>query len=64
MVDELAQVGIGGRDLAVLLRIGLALRCRLVLLMCGHLLGQPFEVTPVRVSGLQVREQLGKAAGY
>ena len=44
MVDELAQIGVGGRYLRVLLGVGLGLRGRGGLLRRGHLLGQLLEV--------------------
>src|SRR5215472_10702671 len=62
MVNELAQVRVGGLYLPVLLGIALGLRGRPPFLLRGHLPGQSPEVFLVRVSAVQVWEQLDKAA--
>jgi len=63
MVDELAQIRVGGRYLPVLLGIGLGLRGRHGPWRRGHLRGQPAEVIPVdQIAVLQ--EQPGEAADY
>jgi len=61
MVEELAQVGVGGRYFRILLRIAVHLRGRPPLLLRGHLPGQPPEISLVEVSGVQVK-QPGKPA--
>src|SRR5215472_9056161 len=62
MVNELAQVRVGGLYLPVLLGIALGLRGRPPFLLRGHLPGQSPEVFLVRVSAVQVWVKLYKAA--
>ena len=63
MVGELAQVGVAGRYLRVLLGIALALRYGPALLLRGHRLGQQAEIMPLELGALQFREQPDETAG-
>jgi hypothetical protein len=62
VVDELAEVGVGGVDALVLLGIGLGLRRRMGLLLGGHLLRKLLEVRHLELRPRDAGEQAGEAA--